>query len=90
MIAKAATTIQAGADSLAQKMVVNILNPIIELLGVLAIVYFLFGVLQYIINSDNEDGLERAKKYMMWGLIGLFIMVSAWGFIALIQGSIPK
>lgn len=90
MIAKAATNIQAGADSLVQKMFVSILNPIIELLGVLAVVYFLFGVLQYIINSDNEDGIERAKKYMMWGLIGMFIMVSAWGFIGLIQGTISS
>jgi len=90
MIAEAATQLQTGADSLVQKLVVNILNPVTSFLGALAIAFFLFGVLQYIINSDNEDGIERAKKYMMWGLIGLFIMVSAWGIINLIEGSIPK
>lgn len=90
MIAEAATQLQNGADSLAQKMAVVILTPIVELLGVLAVVYFLIGVLQYIINSDNEDGIERAKKYMMWGLIGMFIMVSAWGFIGLIEGTISS
>lgn len=60
------------------------------LLGSLAIMFFLFGVFQYILNSENEDGIARAKKYMMWGLLGLFIMVSAWGIIGLIQGSLPK
>ncbi|MFA6077485.1 MAG: hypothetical protein WC724_00495 [Candidatus Paceibacterota bacterium] len=90
MIAEAATQLQNGADSLVQKLVVNIINPITGLLGALAIAFFLFGVLQFIINSDNEDGIERAKKYMMWGLIGLFIMVSAWGVIGLIQGTISS
>lgn len=90
MIAEAATQLQSGANSLVQKLVVNILDPITGLLGSLAIAYFLFGVLQYIMNSDNEDGIARAKKYMMWGLIGLFIMVSAWGIINLIEGSLPK
>lgn len=90
MIAEAATQLQNGADSLVQKLVVNIINPITGFLGALAIAFFLFGVLQYIINSDNEDGVERAKKYMMWGLLGMFIMVSAWGVIGLIQGTISS
>jgi FtsH-binding integral membrane protein len=90
MIAEAATQLQTGAESLVQKLVVNILNPITGFLGAIAIAVFLFGVLQFIMNSENEDGIARAKKYMMWGLIGLFIMLSAWGIIGLIQGSLPK
>jgi FtsH-binding integral membrane protein len=90
MIAEAATQLQNSAENLVGKLVANVLGPITGFLGALAIAFFLFGVLQFIMNSENEDGIARAKKYMMWGLIGLFIMISAWGVIGLIQGTISS
>ena len=59
-----------------------ILNPIKLFLITLAIVIFLWGLVEFIAKSGSDSEREEGKKHMIWGIIGLFIMVSA---IAIIQ-----
>ena len=54
-----------------------ILQPIAELLLVVAVVMFFWGVFDFIWNADNESKREEGKSHMLWGLVGIFIMVSA-------------
>lgn len=63
-----------------------IINPLIWLLLILATLIFLWGTVQFIIStgSGNEDGINAGKKHIVWGLVGLFIMLSSWGFIRII------
>ncbi len=71
--------------TLLDKIQTEILNPLIQLLFVVATVIFLWGVIQYVIGSRGDDKqLEKGKQVMLWGIIGMFIMVSAWGIIKLL------
>jgi uncharacterized membrane protein YidH (DUF202 family) len=70
------------------KISTNILNPLIALMFGLAVLYFIYGVLQYIWNPDNEDARETGRRSMIWGIIGMFIMVSVFGIMRLIISSI--
>jgi hypothetical protein len=68
----------------------NILNPIIALLFVAALVYFVFGVLQYLVKSKSDPSAIRdGAKHMGWGLFGMFVMVSVFGFLQFIVNSLP-
>lgn len=58
-----------------------IVNPLIRLLFAVALVVFLWGVFEYIKDSDSSDGREKGKKHIIWGIIGLLIMVSAYSII---------
>lgn len=70
---------------LVQNIQNQILNPLISLLFVLATVVFLWGVIQYVIGSQGQEKtLEQGKKVMVWGIIGMFIMASAWGIVRLL------
>lgn len=61
-----------------------ILNPLITLLFVIALVIFLWGIVQFI-NSETADGKrEEGKRKIIYGVIGMFIMFSAYGIIHLI------
>lgn len=62
----------------------QIIEPLILLLMALALATFLWGVAQFIQNADNDEGRATGRRHMIWGIIGLFIMVSAFGIINLI------
>lgn len=63
----------------------QLLNPLINLLFVLATVVFLWGVIRYVIGSQGDPkNLDAGKKIMFWGIIGMAIMASAWGIVKII------
>lgn len=62
-----------------------ILQPIVTLLMAAAVAYFLFGVMMFVKDQDNEDAQVAGKKHMMWGIIGLAIMVSVYGILNFIN-----
>lgn len=54
------------------------------LLFSLAVVAFLWGMVQFIWaarNGENGDGMKNGKQFMLWGLISLFVMFSVFGII---------
>ena len=55
----------------------EIINPVIKLLIVVGVIYFLYGVVHFMQNRDDKDG----KNHMIWGLVGLAVMVSAFGLV---------
>ena len=61
----------------------NLLDALIPLLVTLTIVFFFWGLAQYVFNSGSEESKEEGKNKMIWGLVAIFIMVSIWGIIGL-------
>lgn len=59
----------------------EIINPIIAVLAAAALVYFLWGLLTFILNAANESKRAESKQHILWGLIGLMIMISAYAII---------
>jgi hypothetical protein len=54
------------------------------LLG-LALVVFVWGMVLFIARSGDEKAIAQGKQQMIWGVIGLFVLVSIWGFIAILR-----
>ncbi|KKU75646.1 MAG: hypothetical protein UY01_C0007G0024 [Candidatus Nomurabacteria bacterium GW2011_GWB1_47_6] len=61
----------------------DILNIIIPILIVLAIVYFIWGVIQYVI-SDDEEAKQAGRNRIIFGIIGLAVIVGVWGLVAIL------
>lgn len=79
---------QGTAERFVGKLVDNVLQPVVYLLIGLAVVFFLWGVVQFVSGADNADRVTEGRNHMIWGLIGLFIMVSVIGIMNLICNSI--
>ena len=77
-----------SAKQLVQVVSVEILNPVIGLLFAVALVYFIYGVVTFIANADNEAAREKGKQHMLYSIIGLVIMVGVWGILQLIVNSL--
>jgi len=65
-----------------------VINPLIQLLIGLAAVVFLWGVFEYLLNGDNPDKRNQGTRHILWGLIGLVIMFSVQGILALLESLI--
>lgn len=64
-----------------------ILNPLIGLLFFVALFVFLWGIFKFIGNAASEEARETGKRNMMWGIIGMFIMIAVYGIIRLVLGT---
>ena len=64
----------------------GVLVPIVPILISLTIIVFIFGILKFMKSSDSKERGE-GKMYMLWGIIGIFVMVSVWGLVNILQNS---
>jgi len=65
-----------------------IIGPLIMFLFALAVIYFMYGLFQYLISPDNEEIKKTSKKHMFWGIFGMFIMVAVFIVLSFIKGRI--
>ena len=65
----------------------NILHWVIPVLITVAVIYFIWGVIQYLISGDEEQK-KKATGMTTKRLIGLFIIVAFWGIIRFFSDSI--
>jgi hypothetical protein len=68
----------------------SIINPFLFLLMGVAFLYFIYGVIRYIVNAADDTKRKEGQKHMMWGIIGLTIMVGAWGLVRLISNTLTE
>jgi uncharacterized protein YhhL (DUF1145 family) len=64
-------------------------NVLILILG-LALLIFLYGLVGYIANSGDESKRKESVQYIIYGIFGIFVMVSVWGLVSLLAGFIGE
>jgi hypothetical protein len=63
-------------------------RDLIPLIISLGLVYFLWGVFLYIKAGSDEASKSSSKQIMYNGVIALFVMISVWGLVSLLQTSL--
>lgn len=78
-------SLAAATDAFSILTTVNVLLTkwIIPLLITLGVVYFIWGVVQFI-SSKADDAKKEGRAKMMNGLVGLFVIIAFWGIVALV------
>lgn len=61
------------------------LNALVPMLITIAILYFFWALIQYIAKVGEDR--DKAIQQMIWGVIAIFVMVSIWGIIKLLQAT---
>lgn len=63
----------------------SLINQLIPFVLALALLVFLWGVFKYfVLGGGDEEKQAEGKKFMIYGIMGLVIMVAVWGLVELI------
>lgn len=68
----------------------NIVNPIVTLMFMVGLIVFSFGVFEMIYKGGDADARTKGRNHMLGGLIGMVIMLSAWGLIYLVSNTVKE
>ncbi len=58
-------------------------NPAMPVLMSVVTLVFLWGVFKFV--RAEGDNKKKAKDFLVWGIVGLFVMVSIWGLVNILQ-----
>ncbi|MBI4087775.1 hypothetical protein HY418_00105 [Candidatus Kaiserbacteria bacterium] len=68
-------------------LIVTLLNSATGVLIVLGIAVYFYGISTNILKFGEGD-VEKLKNYFFWGIIVLFVMVSLWGILRILQDTL--
>ena len=75
-----------ATDDVFQKIVTYLLNPAYQILVVVAFLYFLYGVAFLLMQMNNPEKRDQARRNLLYGVIGLFIILSVGAIIKFLNG----
>lgn len=83
-----------GIDAISDSMVLGdedprtiaagVINVILGFLGIIAVVIILLGGFKWMTAAGNEEKVEEAQKLIKAGIIGLVIILAAWGIASFV------
>jgi len=79
----AAPAVQATTIGLMLCKVSELLNVVVPILLALGVIYFVWGVVSYVIASD-EEAKKSGRNRIIYGIIGLAVIVAVWGLVGIL------
>ena len=73
----------AAPNDLISPILTNVraaLGIVVPIAITLALIYFIWQVVQYVIAADEEQKTDARKK-MLYGVVGLFVIIAIWGLV---------
>ena len=67
---------------------ISIIGLLIPLVATLCLLVFFWGTAKFILAAGDENKIKEGRWFLLWGVIGLFVMVSLWGIVALFTGTL--
>ncbi len=77
----------AVAQGFLDKINQAILYPLITLMMAVALLVFLYGLFEYVRNAESEQGRATGRQHILWGLVGLLVMISAMSILSIAAGT---
>jgi Na+/proline symporter len=71
-------------NSLTYKLT-NLGNVFIEILIAFAVIWIIFNVVRFMSSSDDKRSEYRGG--ILWGIIGLFVILSIWGLVRILTNT---
>lgn len=53
-----------------------------------AVAFFVWGLVKFIYNAADTKEHEEGKRYIVWGIVAFFVLVSLWGLVRFLSDSL--
>ena len=67
----------------------SMIDKVLGFLGLIAVIIILYGGFRWMTAGGNEDAVKKAKHTLMAGIIGLVIIMAAWGIARFVISLMP-
>ena len=88
LLASAGWNMPNGPNGLPNKaldeVIMDITDWVLGFAGIIAILVIVYGGLLYLTSAGNEDQMEKGKKTLMWGILGLVIIGISYAIVDVI------
>ena len=74
-----------AANTLIDRLVDVIINPVILLIFAGGFFLFVWGLVTFLWTLNEGGETKTGKNHMIWGIVGMLVMVSVYGIITLID-----
>jgi hypothetical protein len=74
-------------DALITKIGTYIIDPLLLVIFAAGFFMFIWGLFQFMLNTNGGEDNSEGKRHMIYGTIGMFIMVSVYGIISLLAST---
>lgn len=74
-----------AANDLVNRFVDIIINPAILIVFAAGFFLFVWGLVEFLWRLDEGGENTAGKQHMIWGIVGMLIMVSVFGIISIIN-----
>ncbi len=64
-----------------------LMQVVVPFLFMLATTGFIYGLIKFFLNPDSKEKKEEGKKFIVGGLIALFVMTAMWGIVQVFTGT---
>jgi hypothetical protein len=61
----------------------GLLSAVVPLIIAIGVIYFIWGVVTYVIASD-EEAKKSGRNRIIYGIIGLVVIVGMWGLVRIV------
>lgn len=71
--------------------IIGVINTVVvPLIGAFIFVVFIWGVVKYffINNEGDTKKLEEGRNFIFWGILGMVMFFSVWGFVNLLLSTL--
>jgi len=82
------TGLSAGGEGGLRGMIGSIIQVALGFLGVVALIVVLIGGFQYMTAGGNEEKAKKARGWIISGVIGLAIIISAYAITTFVISSL--
>ena len=76
-----------AAKDIVRRVENAVLFPLMTLMIAVALLVFLWGVYEYVLHADDESARATGRTHMLYGIIGLVVMVSALAILTIATGT---
>lgn len=70
--------------------IIGVLNTVVvPLIIAFSFAAFVWGVVNYFfLNGENDTKREEGRQFILWGIIGLVVIFSVWGFVGILLSTL--
>lgn len=77
----------SGGQTGLRGIILTIINFFLTFLGLLAVIMVIYGGFLYVSSAGNEENVNKAKKILIYAVIGIIVIIISFALINTLLGA---